>query len=310
MRAWKKGALAATVAGVLAAPLGYGVSSAAPRIAAAGPDDAALTQEVGAPAFEAASVKVNNSGLDQAFGRVQPGGRYTATNMPLAVIIRFAYAPPRSRSLEPFEISGGPGWLLSDRFDVETTAGRDVSLSELRAMLRTLLVERFQLKAHFEKRQGSVYRLLLARPDRLGPQLRPAAADCATVPFDPLRGFVPGEKPTCGYFGPSPDVPIDSNRAYQAIRGMTMEEFAGAIYPHLERRVIDETGLPGYFDGEFEFTADIRLPPPPSGVNPFAGGTLPSIFSVLPQQLGLRLESGRGPVDFLVIDHAERPTPN
>ena len=177
-------------------------------------------------------------------------------------------------------------------------------------MLRTLLADRFQLRAHFEQREGAVYRLSLPRPGRHGPQLRPAKADCGVVPFDPLRGFVPGERRTCGYFGPSPDAPIGSNRAYQAIRGMTMKEFAGAIYGHLGRRVIDETGLPGYFDGDFEFTADIMLPPPPSGVNPFDGRTLPSIFSVLPQQLGLRLEPARGPGDILVIDHAKRPTPN
>jgi bla regulator protein BlaR1 len=307
---WRKTVVAATVTGILAAPLGYGMLRAAPRTDAATPDEAALIQAGGAPTFDAASVKVNNSGLDQAFDRVLPGGRYVATNMPLAVLIRFAYAPPRSRSLEPFEISGGPGWLLSDRFDIEATAGRDVSLTELRAMLRTLLAERFQLEAHFEQRQGSVYRLSLARPGRLGPQLRPATADCAVMPFDPLRGFVPGQKPKCFYFGPSPDAPIGSNRAYQAIRGMTMQEFAAAIYGHLGRRVIDETGLSGYFDGEFEFTADIKLPPPPSGVNPFDGQTLPSIFSVLPQQLGLKLEPGRGLVDILLIDHAERPTPN
>jgi uncharacterized protein (TIGR03435 family) len=306
---WRKAVLASTVIGMLTVPLGYGILRAAPRTGAAPPDDTPRMQANSALTFDAASVKVNNSGLDQALDRVEPG-RYAATNMPLAVLIRFAYAPPRSRSLEPFEISGGPGWLLSDRFDIHATAGRDVSLPELRAMLRTLLAERFQLRAHFEQRDGSVYRMSLARAGRLGPQLRPAKADCAAVPFDPLRGFVPGDEPTCGYFGPSPEAPLDSNRAYQAMRGMQMQGFAGAHYPYLGRRVVDMTGLTGYFDGEFEFTAEIVMPPPPSGVNPFDGRTLPSIFSVLPQQLGLKLESGRGPVDILIVDHAERPTPN
>jgi uncharacterized protein (TIGR03435 family) len=74
--------------------------------------------------------------------------------------------------------------------------------------------------------------------------------------------------------------------------------------------VIDETGLDGFFDGDVEFTAEIMLPPPPSGPNPFDGRTLPSIFSVLPQQLGLKLERGDTPVEILVIDHAEHPSEN
>jgi uncharacterized protein (TIGR03435 family) len=307
--AWGKTVIAAAVTGVLATPLGYGMVGAAARVDAAARAETVLAQVGGALAFEAASVKVNKSGLDQAFDRVEPG-RYVATNMPLVVLIRFAYALPDSRGLEPFEVTGGPDWLLAERFDIEATAGRPVSLTELRAMLRTLLAERFQVRTHVERRQGAIYRLTLARPGRLGPQLRAAEANCAVVPFDPIREFVRGQKPSCGYFGPSLDAPIDSNRAYQSVRGMTMREFAGAIYPHLGRRVVDETGLSGHFDGEFEFTADIMLPPPPSGVNPFDGRSLPSIFSVLPQQLGLKLEAGRGMVEMLVIDHAERPTPN
>jgi uncharacterized protein (TIGR03435 family) len=73
--------------------------------------------------------------------------------------------------------------------------------------------------------------------------------------------------------------------------------------------VINGTGLSGYFDGDFEFTAEIVMPPPPPGQpNPYDGRTLPSIFSVLPQQVGLKLEPQRGPSDILVIDQAERPT--
>ena len=94
------------------------------------------------------------------------------------------------------------------------------------------------------------------------------------------------------------------------MRGMTMADFAVAIYPYLGRRVIDETGLDGFFDADFEFTAEVILPPPPSGPNPFDGRTLPSIFSVLPQQLGLKMESAQAPVEILVIDRAAHPTEN
>lgn len=87
-----------------------------------------------------------------------------------------------------------------------------------------------------------------------------------------------------------------------------MEDFALRIYPYVGRRVIDSTGLAGYFDGDFEFTAEVvMLPPPPGLPNPYDGRVLPSVFSVLPQQLGIRLEPARGPVEMLIVDHAEHP---
>jgi len=263
-------------------------------------------------AFEAASVKPNKSGSASGNDRVMPGGRYTATNLSLHVLIRFAFdRSPRSRGLEPFEVAGGPGWIASDRFDVNATAGRDVPLAELRSMLRTLLVQRFQLKTHYETRQGPVYRMVRVRSNALGPQLHRTVADCAKVAADPLRGITPGQSEPCGYFGPSPNAPIESDKAYQAFRGLTMEDLALRIYPYLSRRVIDGTGLAGYFDGEMEFSAEIVMPPPPPGMpNPYDGRVLPSIFSVFPQQLGLRLVSERGAVEVLVVDHAEHPTEN
>jgi uncharacterized protein (TIGR03435 family) len=91
---------------------------------------------------------------------------------------------------------------------------------------------------------------------------------------------------------------------------MTMDEFAVMLSAHLGRHVINSTGLSGAFDGDMEFTAEIMLPPPPSGPNPFDGTALPSIFSVLPQQLGLRLEQTEAPQAILVIDHAAHPTEN
>jgi uncharacterized protein (TIGR03435 family) len=263
-------------------------------------------------AFDAASIKQNKTGLQGGDDKILPGGRYTATNLSALVLIRFAYEQSaRSRGLEPFEVQGGPNWLGSDRFDVNATAGRNVSLTELRAMLRALLVERFHLETHYEKRQMPVYRLVMAQHGRLGPQLRPTTADCVNATYDPLRGTTPGESYPCGYFGPSPTIPMGSDRAYQAIRGMTMRDFALRLYPYLSRRVVDATDLPGYYDADFEFTAEIVMPPPPAGQpNPYDGRVLPSIFSVLPQQLGLKLESQRGSVDVLVIDYAEHPAPN
>ena len=272
----------------------------------------AILAQAPAPAsavtFDAASVKVNKSGSPQGDETVSPG-RFTATNLSLEFLVRLAYErSPRSRGLEPFEVSGGPAWLASDRFDVSATAGREISLTELRSMLRALLSERFKLKAHYETKQGPVYRMVMSQRGTLGPQLRRTAADCAAVTADPLRGITPGQPEPCGYFGPAPTVPLGSDKAYQAFRGLTMEDFALRIYPYVGRRVIDSTGLAGYFDGDFEFTAEVVMPPPPPGLpNPYDGRVLPSVFSVLPQQLGIRLESARGPVEMLIVDHAEHP---
>jgi uncharacterized protein (TIGR03435 family) len=150
---------------------------------------------------------------------------------------------------------------------------------------------------------------VLSQRGKLGPQLRRTVADCARETPDPLRGITPGQSEPCGYFGLSPAISVPSDKAYQAFRGLTMEDLALRLYPYLGRRVIDGTGLSGYFDGDFEFTSEIVMPPPPPGLpNPYDGRVLPSIFAVLPQQLGLRLEATQGPVEILVVDYAERPT--
>jgi uncharacterized protein (TIGR03435 family) len=273
---------------------------------------AVLFSRANSRAFEAASVKVNRSGRPNGDDRVLPGGRYIVENLPLIYLIRFAYDPsPRSRGLAPADAPGGPAWLRSDRFDINATAGRDVSLTELRLMVQTLFEDRFKLKVHFETREMPVYRMVLAQPRKIGSQLTRTSADCASAPLDPLRGITPGESYPCGYFGPSPNFKLGSDRAYQAFRGMTMEDFGLRLHEFLGRPVIDSSGLSGYFDGDFEFTAEIVMPPPPPGQpNPYDGRVLPSIFSVLPQQLGLKLESQRGPGEILIIDSVEHLTEN
>jgi uncharacterized protein (TIGR03435 family) len=314
VRGWRKAAVLLTFVGVAAGPIGYGVGRATPRIqATAAQTSADIPPDpvAGAVTFEAASVRLNKSGLQSGTDDVLPNGRYVATNLPLAVFIRLAYTPAaRHRSLEPFEVRGGPDWRLSDRFDINATAGRDASPVEIRAMLRALLAERFQVKTHVEQRRGPAFRLSMARPGRLGPQLRRSEADCNAIAAGQTREAGSGTDTRCGFFGPAPTAPIGSTRAYQALRGMTMDEFAVILSAYLGRHVVNSTGLSGAFDGDMEFTAEIMLPPPPSGPNPFDGTALPSIFSVLPQQLGLRLERTDAPQAILVIDHAAHPTEN
>jgi uncharacterized protein (TIGR03435 family) len=182
-------------------------------------------------------------------------------------------------------------------------------------MLRRLLAERFKLTTHTEMRNLPFYALVMARSDgTMGPQLRRAEADCAGVDRASLDlgvGLSPLSGPArCGFFGFAPGTDFPSGRGGLAFRGLTMAGVAKIFVPILRRSVADQTGLAGYFDGQFDFIAELPLPPPPPGMpNPF-GREFVSVFTVLPEQLGLKLDARRGPIEVLVIDRVERPTPN
>jgi uncharacterized protein (TIGR03435 family) len=294
---------------VMAAPvLIWAVSSHLLAQAPAPRPDAALTAS--GPTFEVASVRPNKSGQPFVSLGIQPGGRYTATNVPLRLLIRNAY------QLQDSQIIGAPGWVDSDRFDIVAKAEGDVPPSvpggppgPIQFMLRALLAERFNLKMHTEQRELPVYALVLARADgKLGPQLRPAAADCAAVLArrggPPPAPPQPGERLPCGMrIGPG-----------QLTGGsLPISLFANTISPIVQRVVLDRTGLSGNFDFELTWTPDqIPQGPPPPGapqqppIDP--GG--PSILTAVQEQLGLKLDSTRGPVEVFVIDNVTQPTPD
>lgn len=251
-----------------------------------------------APKFEVASIKVNKSGAPQAFLQFQPGGRLVVTNMLLRVLIRDAY------DIRDFEMAGGPDWLNSVRFDVVAKAEGDPPREQMRAMLQALLVERFTLRTHVERREQDGFALLMRKSGALGPQLRRGQIDCAHPPA------VTSFPPPCN-FGPRPSGSLPSGRARLAVDGMTMTAFARVLAMILNKPVVDRTGLEGYFDAEWDFTRELGPPPPPPGVPPaYDRDNFGSLFSVLPEQLGLRLESSRAPVDVLVVDYAEQPAPD
>jgi uncharacterized protein (TIGR03435 family) len=286
-------------AGVAAA---VGVSMLAP-VAAQSPSIVAAD-----PAFDVASVKPNRSGYNGWRLESQPG-RLVGTNATAAALIRFAYELP------DFQMSGGPAWLGSDRFDVIANAPGDPSLPQKRFMLRRLLRERFSLIAHTETRELPIYALTMARSDgRIGARLRRSEAECDRVDQPSLDSGV-GPSPrsgpaSCGFFGFAPGTLFSAGRGGLAFRGLTMAALAKVLIPILHRSVNDQTRLTGYFDGDFDFIAELPLPPPPPGMpNPF-DAPFGSIFAVFPDQLGLKLESTKGPVAVLVIDRVEQPTPD
>ncbi len=272
-----------------------------------------LAQTPDRPVFEAASIKPNMSGPTSMQWAFQ-GRRFTARYVTLKALISTARGVVE-RPLADYQISGGPRWLESDRFDVVATAPgipdspRGTFPAPVLAMLRGLLEERFRLQTHYETKELPLLALVLARRDgTLGPHMRRRTVDCVTAQaaarearnlFDPTP---PDHRACGGRVGPGNLIAT----------GATMTNIASGLarlVPGINRIVVDRTGLTGTFDVDLswnvETTADnqgVSLPPPDTNA--------PSLFTALQEQLGLRLESTRGPVDILVIDHAEPPTPD
>jgi len=244
--------------------------------------------------FEAVSIKSNTSG-DQRMSIGTRGRTYGATNAPLRPVIAEAF----DLSFEQDRLVGGPGWLVSDRFDIRATIPEGAG-NQWRQMLQTMLAERFHLAVHRETRDAPMFALVLARSDgRLGPRLRKASTDCAALRAagTPIPTPAAGEEPVC------------SSQVDDAIRGrgQRIATLARMLTQFAGREVVDRTGLPGGYD------FDVKLPDDSGGRRPGAPG-LPAadaaaggIFTVIQDELGLKLESTR-PAEFVVIDRVDRPT--
>ena len=270
----------------------------------------AATAPAGQPAsslsFEVASIRPNTSGAPAMSVRVGEGGRFTATNMPLRQLIRYAY------ELQDSELIGGSPEQLAERFDVSATPPRPSSVPDIRLMVRTLLATRFKLQLRSDTRELPVYYLEAARTDRrFGPQLRPSTAKCDVAAAGDFGAANADPSRTCGYLGPAPGASLASGRSMMALRGVSMDGFARLLEGPVRRRIVNRTALTGVFDGEFDFSGELGPPPPPPGSqDPLDRQALPSLFTVLPEQLGLKLQAATAPVPVFVIEHVEAPTPN
>jgi uncharacterized protein (TIGR03435 family) len=274
--------------------------------------------------FAVASVKPNTSGDQRVMIRNEPGGGLTVTNVPLRVLIRTAY-----QVQEDSQIVGAPSWIASDRFDIVAKAEGNpppgvpggAALGRTNVMLRALLKERFKLTAHTETRELPIYALVLARRDgRLGPRLRPTTVDCVAI----LAALFPA--PGRGSGPPPPPSPPQSDKAPVCgstggpgrliSQGMTMARLAMNLSGRVNRVVVDRTGLVGEFDLDVEWTPDQFEgsgplgPLPGTQPRPSSDSSGPSLYTAVQEQLGLELESTKGPVDVLIVDHVEQPTPN
>jgi uncharacterized protein (TIGR03435 family) len=245
------------------------------------------------PQFEVATVRPNNSGEANASIRIQPGGRLTATNQTLRNLIRNAF------NVQPYQLVGGPDWMDSDRYDIVAKIA-DADLDEKgmapapQFMLRvqSLLEDRFKMAARWETREMPVYAMVLAMEGKLGPKLKPHAGNCDRAGGGPPP---PGSPPmNCGT-----RTNMTPASATVSGSGISMQTFARNLAGATGRNVLDKTGLAGSYDLELEFTPDQS-----------ADNTGPSLFTAMQEQLGLKLDSQRAPVEVIVIDKLEKATPD
>jgi len=263
------------------------------------------------PAFEVVSIKPNPSADRGSRIDVQPGGRVIWTNTTLESLIGASY---QRFNFDNREVVGGPPWIDSDRFDIIAQAPAGAVLTSpdgfpgpLFAMIRAMLAERFRLVLHEEQRERPIYTLSLVNGDgRLGPRLTPSTIDCAAVMKDMAAGRwaqpLPSGRPPCAMGGPPGQFASD---------GLEIANLASALSSLVGRPVIDRTGLTGAFDWNVEFAPESAVPNPNDDPAPSSQPSdRPSIFTALREQLGLKLQPGRGPVSVLVVDRVEPPTPN
>jgi uncharacterized protein (TIGR03435 family) len=195
---------------------------------------------------------------------------------------------------DDYQLVGGPSWMDSELFDVIAQAPSNVKPDDFPVMMRALLEERFALKTHRETRQGPIYRLVLARSDgRLGPQLRKSPMTCAEF-------MGRGGKPLLTTLDPRTMTPCTGGGGNGMLHGRAQDfqDFVRFLQGRLGEKLVDVTGLTGEFDVDLDWS-----------INP-ADTSKPSIFTAVQEQLGLKLESSRGPIEVVVIDHIEPPTPD
>jgi uncharacterized protein (TIGR03435 family) len=275
------------------------------------------------------SVKPNTSGATG--GTMQsPPGRVIARNISLRMLIRNAFGVLDSQIVSGLKLVT-PDYLAAQKFDIEGTySGEQASRDELNGMVRAMLADRFKLVVHRETREMQVFALTMARPDRqLGPQLRLASdADCP-----PPAGRESGPPPAPRAGGPGPEsgraagpeqgrgpaaqaaVPCGalqfSPGRYRA-HGVPLDQLVNSlsnqsVLTGIDRAVLDRTGLMGRFD------FDLQWQPQGRAGGPAADGQAsdaPSLFTALQEQLGLKLEPQRAPLEVLVIDSVQLPEPN
>jgi len=218
--------------------------------------------------FDVASIKPVTAEQYGRLGRefdVKPNGIHIQ-NLELMSLVREVYG------LKGYQISGGPAWLTSDTFNIDAKTAEPHSRPEFMQMLQSLLADRFQLKVRIEEKEGKIFYLTATdKPPNIKATTSTGRAAVRIYRKDP------------------PDQP-GVNYALVGERA-TMAMLCAELEAHMQRPVIDHTGLTGEYDFKVDYVVD-------------------QVGAAVQSQLGLKLETGRGPVRTLVIEHAERPSVN
>jgi uncharacterized protein (TIGR03435 family) len=280
-------------------------------------------------AFEVASVKASappGNGRMMMGGGGGPGtrdpGRYTMSNMPLKMLLAQAY------DVKDHQISG-PSWLDSERFDITAKVPPGATKEQFRVMLQNLLIERFKISLHKEQKELPIYTLSVGKN---GPKLKETELDASAFnpqpndgagrggPLPPPPPPRPGEFPKMPPGRPGMMMMFQEGRMRMAASGQSISGLVDFLSRQLGRPVVDKTGLTAKYDFQLEFAPDaggmrgMPMPAPPPGGGAGPGGDLgpagasdpaPNLITAV-QQLGLKLDAGKGPVDLIVVDKAEK----
>jgi uncharacterized protein (TIGR03435 family) len=285
------------------------------------------------PSFDVISIKPSAPDNSPRVGGSPRGDRLLMTKVTLKTLLQTAY-PPAPGTSRQLEIIGGPAWMDSDRFDLEAKAdcgGGPIDRDRYRLMIQSLLEDRFQLKSQTESREVPIYELVVAKS---GLKIKPSEDQTSLNPPGPNPPVMCGPPPTST---PSPAprgrgaAPFDPTK----MRGVTSFQYApgsvtvignavpitmlmSVVGSDSGRLVIDKTNLKELYDFNFRFSPELWSTPYNRGASPSPTGEpalpaasdpAPSIATAI-QQLGLRLESTKGPVDVIVIDSVQKPSEN
>lgn len=233
--------------------------------------------------FDVATIKPNASNDNRVMLGLPLGGRFTTTGVSLKLLVTEAY------NVRDFQVTGGPGWISSDRWDINAKVdgmAERIPIEQMRPMLQVLLADRFQLKVHEETKEMPLYVLTVGKN---GSKLQENTGDPGPM-LRMGRGQLSGKK-------------------------VAIAMLIQPLSQILGRTVVDKTGLTGEFDFTLDWTPELGqggVPgAPPGGDAPPAGDSSgPSVFTAIQEQLGLRLDSQKGPVEIIVIDHVDKPSDN
>ena len=290
-----------TVASVLLAAVGPLRAQGTPIV---------IARQADAPAFEVVSIRENKSSvLDPEDSSIafMPGGRFVTTNWPLRMLILGAFA------LQPQQLVDAPDWVGTARYDISATAAGPLTPAASQLAIQRMLADRFGLAVHTETRELPIFALTVARADgRLGPKIQKSDVDCEALIKANMQARGDGPRVAVPQLADGRSACVFSQRFGRVLAGgTTMANFALGLSRINSRIIHDRTGLAGGFNIDLEFTPDPTIyrdgaPPPGAPLDPNA----PSLFTALEEQLGLKLEASRAPVEVLVIDRIERPTDN